>query len=91
MMYDYSQEKPQYSDKKVMALKVTNRDFIRMPVPEIVPPTGYRNTIPPQTTSLKSAIKSQTTVKDVKHKTSKQVSEFGDRDVKRIGKSAKAD
>lgn len=42
LVYDYSQEQPQYSDKKVMASKVTNRDFIKMPVPEIVPPVGYR-------------------------------------------------
>lgn len=65
-----------------------------MPTPEIVPPRGYRNAIPPRTTSLKSAMKpSAQTTASVHHKrkTSKQVSEYGDRDATKQGKSAKAD
>ena len=41
--YDYRQAEPQYSDKKDVATKITSREFIQMPTPEIVPPSGFRD------------------------------------------------
>ena len=78
MMYDYTQEKPQYSDKKELASKVTKRQFIQMPTPDIRPPPGFRDCVVKRphtnTAQRQSALKKQT------RKVSKQVSEVGDQD-----------
>ena len=82
LVYDYAQEKPQYSDKKQLASKVTSREFIEMPKPEVKPPKGYREAVVRRSYGAASRTqqtkpKTETIIKQKKVAT-KQVSEVDD-------------
>ena len=82
VVYDEAaQEKPQYSDKKDLAGKVTNREFIRIQKKEIVPPPGYREGTLHRTylhdpDQRKSSAKKRRNQREAK----RQISEVGDQD-----------
>ena len=83
MVFDYAGERtPQYSDKKELAGKVTKRQFIQMPNPEIRPPPGYRAAVPARPATGVVA-KKQT-------RKTKQVSEVDDQDASNKMKAKKA-
>ena len=91
LVYDYGHGQPQYSDKKVLASKVTSREFIKMPKAEVPVPVGYREAVVPahERNQIKSAMKQ--TQNASKRKGTKQVSEVDEQDSSKQTRSAAAD